>query len=495
MKRKKCHSFLSDEESLSMDKLPNGTAAYIYGYPLVMTGITEEVAISNIPTPSNGSATINQIGKQTEFPSVEFSAVVLPSTSTLYVSAFLNLRKEPMILHIPDFGDRFFQMPILDGWTNVNRASPSTRLGSLEGEFVLVGPNDPRDYSGGGRVVIKMDTDTAWMVGRVFTDASDKDLVYIRENLYPYLTLTPWSKRNDPDYKPPADLPIDPFIEMFGNPILSLQNMDAVTFFTKLAAMMNYNAPNLPRDKKIVKRLIKIGFTFDDGVVTFKLREKHKDQLESEVAKAKAYLDLPPLSAEVFRTGWTFPTEVQLAEWGDNYKFRAKIARWAMGANPVQDVIYGYARVDSNHGKNKYTITFDSLPPAGSKAFWSVTIYNSDGSLVYNQAAIDAGVNYNAIGIPTVQEHKPILHNRGKSITLYLQSKVPKEGTVAFQNWLPTPSQRDSLGSKNFIVFLRIYIPQLETKVNGKPKVVDGKYIPKDNWFPGEIKKVNKIGK
>ncbi|NOQ75460.1 MAG: DUF1254 domain-containing protein [Crocinitomix sp.] len=511
MKQKKNHSFLSADDTVSMKGLSNGYASYLYGYPLVMMGITENLTQSIVQTASSGGAPINQLGKQKEFPSTEFSAVVLPSTSTLYVSAFMNLRKEPLILHLPDFGDRFFQMPILDGWSNVNPDSPSTRLGSTEGDYVIVGPSDNRDYSGDGRIVVKMDTDTAWMVGRVFTDASDKDLAFINESLYPSLTLTPWSKRNDADYQPDADLPLNPFIEKFGSPVVSLENMNAGVFFTKLAAMMNFNAPVLSRDEEMIKKLVEIGFTFDKDGVSFeygKLSEtdakkfrkapkkaklqiqKNKAKLEEEVAKAKLYLDFPPIDHEVVETGWVFPREVELAEYKNNYKFRAKIARWAFGANPVQDVLYGYGRVKSEDGKDKFTVTFDTLPPASEDAFWSVTIYNSDGTLVYNTNAIDAGVEYNAIGIPYVQEHKPKLHNLGKSITLYLQSDAPEEGTPEFQNWLPTPNQPDSLGSKDFIVFLRIYIPELVLQKDGQPVVKDECYVPKRNWFPGSITKV-----
>jgi hypothetical protein len=485
------NSFLSGSDIPSLEKLPNGIAAYLYGYPLVITGVTEQRSTNSVATPSSGAAPINQFGKQLEFPSVEFAAVVLPSTSTLYNSAFLNLHKEPIILHLPDFGDRFFQMPILDGWTNVNPDSPSTRMESPEGEYVIVGPNDNRDYSGEGRMVIKMATETAWIVGRVFSDGTDKDLAYINEKLYPYLTLTPWSKRNDKDYQPPTDLPFDPFVALFSNPNVSIQEMNAATFFTKLAAMMNYNAPILPQDEKMVARLKEIGFSFDDGV-SFeyaKLSEEAQANLEKEVEQAKKYLEVRPIDKEVITTGWSFPTEESLANYGDEYGYRAKIARWALGANPVPDVVYGYAKGDYLHGDNTYSLTFDTLPPVSSKAFWSVTIYNSDGTLVYNEEAEKAGVKYNAIGVPNVQDHTPFLTNDDTSITLHLQSMPPEDrNSPEFQNWLPIPLVEDSLGSKNFIVFLRMYIADLEIQEDGDYVIEKGHYVLKDNWFPGEIK-------
>ena len=493
MSSQRKNSFLSGSDIPSLEKLPNGIATYLYGYPLVITGVTEQRSTNSVATPSSGAAPINQFGKQLEFPSVEFAAVVLPSTSTLYNSAFLNLKKEPLILHLPDFGNRFFQMPILDGWTNVNPDSPSTRMGSPEGEYVIVGPNDNRDYSGEGRMVIKMATETAWIVGRIFSDGTDKDLAYINEKLYPYLTLTPWSKRNDKNYQPPTDLPFDPFVALFSTPNVVIQEMNAATFFTKLAAMMNYNAPILPQDEKMVARLKAIGFNFDDGV-SFdyaKLSEEAKANLDKEVEQAKKYLEVRPLSEEIITTGWSFPTDESLADYGIDYNYRAKIARWALGANPVPDVVYGYAKGEYLHGDNTYSLTFDTLPPVSSKAFWSVTIYNSDGTLVYNEEAEKAGVHYNAIGVPNVQDHTPFLTNDGTSITLRLQSMPPEDrDSPEFQNWLPIPLVPDSLGSKNFIVFLRMYIADLET-VDGHYVIRDGNYVLKGDWFPGEIKQID----
>lgn len=175
-----------------VNQFGDGVAAYIYGYPLVIFGITEQLSANTKPSSTSGSAPLNQFGKQTEFPDSIFTAVVLPSTSTLYASAFLNLKKEPIILHLPDFGDRYFVMPLLDGWTNVNPDSPGTRLGSQEGDYVIVGPDyeaDPKEFR--GMTVLHMDTSSVWIIRRVFTHGTTKDLKYVKKKLYPKLTLTP----------------------------------------------------------------------------------------------------------------------------------------------------------------------------------------------------------------------------------------------------------------------------------------------------------------
>jgi hypothetical protein len=96
--------------------LVDGVLSYIYGYPLVMFGVTGRTA-TTVPNDMYklGAAPLNQFGKESRLPDYTFTAVVLPSTSTLYASSFLNLCIEPVILHIPNMNGRFF---IMRCWTD-----------------------------------------------------------------------------------------------------------------------------------------------------------------------------------------------------------------------------------------------------------------------------------------------------------------------------------------------------------------------------------------
>jgi DNA sulfur modification protein DndE len=462
----------------------SGVAAYLYGYPLVLLGVTEQGGINSPQTPTSGASPLNQFGQQTKFPDSSFTGVVLPSTSTLYSSAFLNLSAEPVILHLPDFGNRFFILPLLDGWTNVNPTSLGTRYGSQEGDYVLVGPDqagDRTDYD--GRTVIQMNTNTVWIIGRVFTDGTQSDLDAIAKDIYPKLTLTPWSKRFDPLYSPPANLPFDPLVDRIDTPPYQVNGMNASTFFGKMAAMMRNNPALRPQDDAILPLLKKIGFKFDPEV-TFTLSEPDPT-LESEVDQARSILAVKPVSDDSGTHYWNFPTAKYLGNFGIHYRYRALIARWALGANLVQDVVYGYSRQDGTgatlSGANKYTLTFNPLPPVSPNGFWSVTIYNGNGTLVNNDSR---GADYSAIGCAgdnfTLQAHTAQPSQDGKSITLYLQPSPP-EDPVELANWLPIPNNEELTGTLEFIVFLRMYIPCLEDKV------VDGNYVVEGNWLPPGI--------
>ena len=64
-----------------------------------------------------------------------------PNADTLYTQAWFDVSKEPWIVTVPDMGDRYFLLPMLDAWTNVF-ASPGTRNGGGKPRtFAITGPD------------------------------------------------------------------------------------------------------------------------------------------------------------------------------------------------------------------------------------------------------------------------------------------------------------------------------------------------------------------
>ena len=71
--------------------------------------------------------------------------------------------------------------------------------------------------------------------------------------------------------------------------------------------------------------------------------------------------------------------------YGNYYLKRAVVAMIGLGANQPEDAIYPLYMADCRRkttcrGSNKYVLHFskDELPPV--KAFWSVTMYDAEGS-------------------------------------------------------------------------------------------------------------------
>ena len=87
-----------------------------------------------------GHAPINQFVHYRAFPDASNRTVVGFNVDTLYSLAQLDLSKEPMVLSVPDMGNRFWVMQIIDAWNNVPHAPGSRTVGSKGGHFAIVGP-------------------------------------------------------------------------------------------------------------------------------------------------------------------------------------------------------------------------------------------------------------------------------------------------------------------------------------------------------------------
>lgn len=90
--------------------------AYIYAFPLVLMDATK-VSATNTEVPVTGKAPINQFDHRRGTLNAQFKTVVTPNVDTVYSQAWLDLGNEPIIYTMPA-ADRFFNVQLLDGWTN-----------------------------------------------------------------------------------------------------------------------------------------------------------------------------------------------------------------------------------------------------------------------------------------------------------------------------------------------------------------------------------------
>ncbi len=152
--------------------------------------------------------------------------------------------------------------------------------------------------------------------------------------------------------------------------------------------------------------------------------------------------------------GWQTITD-GIGVWGDDYLSRAIIAMTGLGVNQPEDAVYPTAFTDGDGnplaGGSKYRLHFakGQAPPAA--AFWSITLYDSDGFQVPNP------LNRFALG-----DRDALVYNADGSLDLYIQPQSPGAGNEA--NWLPSPA------SGAMSLTMRIYAP--------KPEVFDGRWAP-----------------
>jgi hypothetical protein len=416
--------------------------AFLFGYPLVLMDLTRAV-MTNVAQPQASSAPENQIGQMRAFPDASFTDVVSPNADTLYSVAWLDVSAEPVVLRQPDGGDRYFLLPMLDGWTNVF-ASPGTRTtGSGAAVFAIVGPRWSGELPDDVQE-IRSPTGMVWMIGRTQTNGkADYDNVH---HFQDGITLTPLSAWGS-DYSPPADAQVDPDVEMTTPPPDVLEAMDARAFFGRLAALMVDNPP-ADDDAPALERFAAIGLAPGSFKPAHDLVPELDEGLRAGMAKLKelAQEAVPPINGwAVFRG---------LGSYGTEYGKRALVALLGLGANLDADAMYPHATMDADGqpltGSNRYVLHFepDQMPPAG--AFWSLTMYNE------HQFFVDNPLDRYAIG-----DRDPLAFNDDGSLDIWFQHDRPDPDRES--NWLPAPA-----GSFN--VFLRVYWP--------KPEMLDGTWVP-----------------
>ena len=157
--------------------------AYIYGYPLVLTEVTRRV-LTNVRVPGPQSAPMDQFAHYRVFPTPTTHEIAGSNVDTLYSIAWLDLSNGPYVLHLPDEGDRFYLMPILNAWSEVI-ASPGTRTtGNRAGDFALIGPQWSGTSPAGVRE-IRSTTNMLWVAGRTYTTGTPEDYAAVHANSEP----------------------------------------------------------------------------------------------------------------------------------------------------------------------------------------------------------------------------------------------------------------------------------------------------------------------
>src|SRR5258708_566400 len=94
-----------------------GVRAYVYGYPLLDTNRVYLTSTSaNVPSGA-GAGPVNQFSNIRRLTNPSDRTVVAPNHDTLYSIAWLNLRAQPIVVHMPVVRDRFVVFELLDPYT------------------------------------------------------------------------------------------------------------------------------------------------------------------------------------------------------------------------------------------------------------------------------------------------------------------------------------------------------------------------------------------
>jgi len=411
-------------------------AAFIYGYPLVLMDLTRDAMLSA------PRAEPNRFAHSASLATSADRAFVRPNVDTLYSNAWLDLAQEPVVLHVPAT-DRYYVMQMMDGFTNVFAAPGPRTTGNARQDFAIVGPGFKGELP---KEMKRIDapTNMVWILGRLQVDGPQD--VSAAAAVQAAFSLRPISE--DPPHVAVAG-PTAPLGAQGPTPPALIQSMDSDTFFQRLAVLLKANPP-AKRDGKTVASFTKIGLEPGEPFVLAEAQRAAVEQGlangKQQVAQATTHLVKPVHGWQVLRHG--------VGAYGTDYERRAAVALYGLGANLPQDAVYPGAHLDAQNqaltGQKRYALHFnkDKLPPV--KAFWSLTLYDSDGYLVANE-----------LGRYAIRDRDKLLYNSDGSLDLLIQHEEPSAERKS--NWLPAPEGPFSL-------LLRLYQP--------KPAVLDGSWTP-----------------
>ena len=430
------------------------TDAYIYGYPLVTMEMTRRV-ITNVATVEGTRGPMGHIIKLRHYPDATFRDVTAPNADTLYTTSFFDVGKEPYVLSIPDMKDRYYLMPMLDGWTNVFQVPGKRTTGTGAQTYAITGPGWTGTLPAGVKQY-KSPTNIVWLLGRIYCTGTPEDYAAVHR-LQDEFKLVPLSAYGQAYTPPPGK--VDPSIDMKTAVREQVNLMDAVAYFTLLAQLMKTNPPSAA-DAPALTRFAKIGLVPGQDFDASKLKADFAKRIP-EIAFDRIMIQFKINKEVKDINGWGFTTKTGL--YGTDYLMRALVTAIGLGANRPQDAVYPTSQKDIDDraydGANKYVMRFPKGQTPPVEGFWSLTMYDGNYFFVANPL--------NRYSISPRQNLKT---NPDGSTDLYIQKDSP--GADKESNWLPAPAGK-------FILMLRMYWPD-----ESAPSIIDG------TWTIPPVKKV-----
>jgi hypothetical protein len=423
--------------------------AYLWGWPLV-NNLNRALAVRDLPEPGRIGGVVpasppGYVSMLTDYIDSAERFVTCPNQDTVYGAGFQRLDTKPIIVQVPDFGNRFFTYQMTDARTD-SFASIGKQYATKAGFYLLVGPNWKGDAPAGVNATYRSPTDLAAIFPRVFQDDTPEDKRAIQPLLsqiviYPLSEFDGKMKTRDWTKTPSFPAPSGGSGET--------KWVIPETFFDELPQVFK-EIPPLPGEESLYRMFQSV---LDAAATDASI----KDTLTQTAIIAEDELIKPLFefhnNGRPIGNGWNSPPNG--ARWGTDYLSRAATARSNMYDNAPNETRYVYTDFDKEGqrltGANRYTVIFAAGQTPPVKGFWSLTVYNKQHLFEPNP------LNRFSLGTKS----KSMKQNLDGSLTLYFQHRSP--GADRESNWIPTPSDEFSL-------YIRAYWP--------KEEILNGSWLP-----------------
>ena len=453
-----------------------GAQAYQYGVPLLDT---ERIFTSSTNVkgcdPVSGHGPVNRFCSIRNLATADQRTVNAPNNDTPYSLAWLNLSKQPVVLHAPPIKHRFWEFELVDPWTNnfFNITSAHRKMGAGDfnvthgGDWAVVGPHFkgklPR-----GVVRVNSPYNRVWVVGRTYL-RGPRDLRNLHriQNKYAITPLSRFGTRHKPRRLKKISAP------SAGATIPGTQpGEDPLAFYDALGQeMLKFPAP--PADRPLLDQLKAVGVgpglsptRAQVSADTLRGLRDAVTQGPNKVLSAALALYLQDFAKH---NGYLV---ADLGNWGTNYTLRAIGDRLGVGGQRASIATYPVALFDNSRvpltGSKRYVVHIPkSSLPIPARAFWSLTMYDTNSYFVPNP-----------LNRYLINNRSQLMRNPDGSIDIYVQHDPPSNPAQS-SNWLPAPAS-----GSGFRLIWRLY--DLDRATFG---VLDG-----SGWQPPPVQACDATG-
>lgn len=401
--------------------------AYFWAWPMVNI-YNRRLAFSQAPEVGlmNGVlpfAPLNRVSMLHDYVKPDQRWVACPNQDVVYGGGIAALDLTPVVLQVPDFGDRFWVYQIVDLRTD-SFAQVGAMYATTPGFYMLVGPNWAGEVPAGITKVFRAKTNTAFVVPRVFMDDTQEDRQAIQAlisgiDMYPLAEFDGKVKQHDWRKLPT----LGESNSADGNAETKWVFPDK--FFDQLPDVLK-DAPPLPGEEARYAQILAV-------VAAARTDAALKAALVDEAAKAENELIDPLLQFRNWGVpvGSNWSSTSNNAAFGTDYFNRTAVAKSNILVNAPNETKYFYQDLDAAgvrlNGGHRYTVTLTKGQQPPVNGFWSLTVYDEHHFFVSNS------LNRYSLGT----KNKALKYNADGSLTIYVQAKSP--GADKEANWLPAP--------------------------------------------------------
>jgi hypothetical protein len=414
--------------------------AYFWAWPLINI-YSRRIAYSQVPEPGLMGgivpvAPINRLSMLTDDVAPQERLVACPNQDVIYGTGSLALDLSPIVIQVPDFGDRFWVYQVVDLPTD-SFADLGTMYGTKPGFYLLVGPDWRGETPEGITRVFRATTHTGFVIPRVFQDDTPEDNTVVQAlinqiDMYPLSLFDGSMKRRDWSQVP--------HFPSQGSGEEEMKWVVPEKFVDELPVVLADTPPLPGEETRYTEIQTILAAAQDDPALRAAITDeavRAEDEVVVPLFQFRNYgIPLPD--------HWT--TQDNGAVFATDYLTRTAVGKSNIFVNTPNETKYFYQDLDANgirlNGNNRYTVTFAAggLPPV--RGFWSLTLYNEHHFFASN------GIHRYSVGT----KNKQMRFGADGSLTIAVHADTPGADKAA--NWLPTPSGAD------FSLYIRAYWPQ-----------------------------------